>query len=399
MTSHAQGQGFKMNASLHKVPATGFYQIAVTSELSAYARADNADIRIAARDKNYVPYIIRNYQEWPEMMQAHSPLKILTNESDNKQTIVTLEQSTEAWTYGISLMMATTSVERYAQISGSNNNTRWYIIDDHIMLQRADGYSKGSYWQNINFPGNKYKYYKLKIYNAHTDPLNITGAQAFHDSTYIKTKPWGVKNPTPNVTQKDSSNHISYITIRNSLPFFINEVTLDVSGPRFYDRHASIFVLPGDKDSSCIDYSVASGTITSGKPAVFTLPGQKAQAILIEIDNRDDSPLKITGASTQQQNQYLVVWLEKDKQYTLLAGDEQATAPQYDLSKFNDSIPAQLPTIGFGALSTVQIEATLATPKKGIDGKWLWPVIVAFVIILSLLTYKLMKDAKKNGTA
>ena len=176
--SNAQGQSFKVSAAIEKVPATGFYQIAVTPELSAYARADNADIRITAPDGSYVPYITRTNTLQGGIVEQTGPLNVLTNEIDNKNTIVILKQDSATWTHGITLMMASTSVERYAQISGSDDNKHWYIIDDHIMLQRSDDYSKGNYSQSILFPRNRYKYYKLKINNAHTDPLNITGAKA-----------------------------------------------------------------------------------------------------------------------------------------------------------------------------------------------------------------------------
>ena len=389
----AGAQTFKVSAALDAVPATGFYRIPVNAELSAWARADHADVRIAA-EEGYVPYIVRNLQQFDEPeVESSGELKLL----DGSDSLIVLQKGADRMTYGISLTMNTTAVERYAQISGSNDGKHWYIIDDHILLHMADGYSRGTYAQYINFPGNKYAYYKLKIDNAHTDPLHVVAAKAFYDQTKLQVRPVTQENPPPVVRQKDSSNHITYVAIRNSLPYMLNGLTLQIAGPKYYERNARIYIMATDADSSALSNAVTSVVLSSARPSVFTLAAQKARVIVLEIDNKDDQPLRITGAATRQQTQELVAWLEQAKKYTLLAGNELVPAPEYDLSRFADSIKPPVPQLGYGGFQPTMQAIKHAATQPETHGYWLWIIIVVSIVVLSLLTYRLIKDVKKEG--
>jgi len=390
-----QAQDFKVSATLDTVPATGFYKILITPALTASARTGFPDIRITEQGGNNVPYIIQNTAMARKDTLRLNDLKILSCHSEKNFTTVILGSIGSTWASGISLIMNNTAVERYVQVSGSNDNENWYIIDDHVILQKANANNTGNYVQNISLPENRYSYFKLKINNAHTDPLNITGAKTFNTPNKAVLKPEMQDNPTPQFRQVDSNNHKSYIIIRNNAPFLVNEIDLSVKGAKFYDRNMTAYVLPSDKDSGNLNNPVASFSLSSTKPAMFSLPVQKAQALILEIENKDNPPLNITNVTTLQEKHYLISWLEKGKKYLILAASDDATAPQYDLSKFSDSIPANLPVLSYGAFSRIPLSSA-APPKPITHTYWLWIVIVISITVLGTLTYRLMKDINKN---
>lgn len=385
----APAQEYRVRAVLNAAPATGFYRIPVTAELSGYANNDLSDIRIA--DSNvFVPYI--NSREILLMHPASfTRFSISSNTADSNYSTIDLERPTHDAITALSLVIRNTSVERYTMLSGSDDKTHWYIIDEHILFQPSGSSNGDNYIQTIHFPQTSYKYLRLKINNAHTDPLNIVDAGIFKRGD-VYTAPGLTQNPAPAYTQKDSSNHITYVVIRNKAPYLTGQLQLAISGPRFYNRNATVYVLAGDKDSSRLTYETGTFTLSSALPPVVTIKSQKALSVILAIDNKDNPPLKINGITTLQEQQYLIAWLEKGKTYTLLACNPQATPPDYDLARFKDSIPAQLTTLEYDHLTTTTHIAT--TPATHSSDKWLWPIIIIAVAVMGFLTWRLMKDMK-----
>ena len=392
-------QEFKVRAPLSPVGATGFYKILVTPELSAYAKSDLSDIRLTAAGGGNTAYLINTRVADLRDTGRESNMLVAGSETEKNTTTVVLQTTKAAMVNGIALVMNNTAAERFATVSGSNDNVKWYIIDDHVLLHSSAGNADGTFVQDIYLPPNKYRYFKLKINNAHTDPLNIIGARAIHNpgsAPQVQLQ----ENPAPTVTHLDSSNHCSYITIRNHAPYLVNGLRVNAVGARFFERTATMYIMATDNDSAALSYPVATFTISSSTPGqLVTIAGQKAKNIVLQIENKDDAPLKIAAATTWQEKQFLVSWLEQGKQYSVIAGSDNAAAPHYDLSKFRDSIPTVLPELQLGNFTAITATSAVVVQKEASRGYWLWLVIIGSVGVLSLLTYKLMKDIKKTNDA
>ncbi len=391
-TFNTYGQEYNVKTSIETVPATGFYKIPVTPVLTGFAKSDLSDVRIVTDSNTFVPYI--NQREVRTVKpEAFTTFPILSNTTEGRYTTIILENSLTAGATNLSLAMSNTAVERYTAVSGSDDKNKWYIIDDSILFHRSYRNTDGNYIQTISFPLSKYKYFKLKINNAGSDPLRIVNAGVYKNAD-MQAGPGFINNPPAAFTQKDSGN-ISYIIIKNESPWLVRKVNVQVNGPKFYNRSALAYIMHDKNDSSTLNDPVTTCTVSSDKPCTFDLNEQKVQTIILEIDNKDNPAVKVINVSTSQEQQYLVAWLEKGKTYSLLAGNPKASAPQYDLSHFKNDIPATLPSLSVGPVTAIPSTPTLS-PVKPITNYWLWPTIIVAVIILSLLTYRLMKDMKQS---
>ncbi len=393
LSTISYGQEYKYSAKLAEVTVSGFYKIPVNSELSSLAKSDLSDIRIKD-STTFVPYIHQKEHKL-EHSQSFINFPILSNISDNKNTIITVENPDRNGISELSLVIKNTCVERNTQLSGSDDKANWYIINDKIRFAASMQNGFADFTQTIQFPLCKYRYYKLKIDNAHTDPMNIVQAGLIvkKDS---QDPPGFLTNPAPTLIQKDSNTGKTYILIKNAAPYLVNEVTLQVEGPKFYSRTGVAYLLYNDKDSNSIFSSYNPFTISSGVPVRFSVICQKASSIIIHIDNKDDQPLKFTGASTLQVQQYLVAWLEKGKVFTLVTGNRDAPYPQYDLSQFKDSIPQQLNILTYSTFTTT-LQQPAVINEKPKTNQWLWPVIIIAVLSLGYLTYRMASDMKQKG--
>lgn len=382
-------QQFSHVATLQTPGATGFYSIGISPQLSAIANADLSDVRIMLGDQA-TPYMHRHTERI--VKESTTILPILSIARQGKYTLLDVENSTNAGVAYMVMELTSNAVERTAMLSGSDDREHWYIIADHLQFNAAVTTKDGMSVQVVQFPYSKYRYFRLKINNAQTDPLNIKRAWVYDIDT-ATSLPGYQTNPSPWVKQIDSGNKMTYVLLQNNAPYRVSKVALAVAGPRYYSRLASAYVLPENNDSSALCMPVASFTLATGVNPTFDLPAQKAKAIIVAIQNDDNQPLRVLGATTWQENRTIIAWLEQGTTYKLLAGNREATAPVYDLPKFKDSIPAGIPSLAYGELVVApQVQATVA--KKNDTTAWLWPAIIVAVVALGALTYRLLKDVK-----
>jgi hypothetical protein len=210
--------------------------------------------------------------------------------------------------------------------------------------------------------------------------------------------------PDPLITQKDSSNKHSYITLQYDEAYQIDKLDLHIEGPVLYKRHAGIW------DSvSTGEWRVAEITIDPGDTS-FSIPSVRTSRLLIDIANEDNVPLHIRKAGTGQLDQYLLTYLQPGGVYHLLTGNSRAVTPDYDLRYFVDSLtkdPQELlagPLLPMGgepgpgaAPGSGTMQGSGAAPsKEAVSGKdhsrvILWSIIGLALVLLIFLSFKMMK--------
>jgi hypothetical protein len=313
--------------------------------------------------------------------------------TDSGKNQLVIENIKEVGISNLQLFLKNSAVSRTAAVSGSNNRHDWFIMDDHLAIGRSYEMEADEYLQEINFPLSKYRYFKIIIDNAHNDPLLITKAGSYAQSSY--KKPTGyLDNPVPLFTQKDS-NYTSCIEVKQRSNYHFDKILLDISGPKFYDRTVQICLPDFGKNQVAKPGKVlGSFKLLSALPAVFELPRKNTGLFFIVIKNADNPPLKIEKVLTLQQPFSLVAYLEQGKRYELLLGDSLAPPADYDLQAFKDSIGFIRP---LNYRNVHSIKKDIAEKKPGTDKNyWIWPLIIFAGIVLSFLTYRLIGDINQS---
>jgi hypothetical protein len=403
-TTSAIAQQFKYKAALDTVTKTGFYQLNVSANLSAHIKTDFSDLRITDEKGKWVPHLIKHVL--PNLMpSAFKEFPILTNEiTDSGKTKLIIENKGSSLVVNnvpvknineLVLFIKNASVSRYAAISGSNDQQRWFIIGENILLTKNYEIKENYFISSIAIGNSDYKYFKLVIDNEKADPLNIIKAGSYADLTYYAQN-YFTGNPDAVLNQTDSSDGKSYIKIKNNAAYHIDRITIKASGAKFFDRNANIYLPENDSTENTINYNtILSIKISSSGSNTFDLKKLKAKTFYVIIDNKDNPPLKINSISTEQQSNTIITYLEKDKSYYLFADDETAVKPDYDLEHFKDSIPPNIDITGFGPF--IKVEAVKTAEQKSSSNKWwLWPSIIGAILILAFLSWKLLGDMKKS---
>lgn len=403
VTATAAAQHFNYTAPLDLVSKTGFYQLTVTPELSSHVKTDFSDLRIADEKGNWVPHIIK--PALPSVSRAAvTEFPIVSNRlNDSGKTVLVVENKGMGLHMGdkairsiseILLYIKNNTVSRYAVLSGSNDQKNWYIINENILLSRNYESDSGYFISSVKFSNADYTYFKLVIDNEKSDPLNILRAGTYFNISFQSVNSL-VTNPAAGITQTDSSNGRSYIKVQQNAAFHIDEILVDAAGAKFYKRNAALFLAENDSNATPRNNPEFSFVLASGTSNTFSIRKIKAKIFWLVIENNDNPPLQVKAVSTRQNITRVTAWLEAGKKYVLLAGNEEAVQPDYDLAAFKDSIPLNLPVFSIGAFSKTETPA-VAEQKNTHNKWWLWPAIIGSIAILAFLSWKLVADMKKS---
>jgi len=385
IVTHAQ---YKNKAALGPVTKTGFYSIAVTPELSSYVKTDFSDLRVVDGDGKQAEYVLqRAGVNLVKDTTQYKPLPIIQQtQGDSGRSILVVDNAAKEKISQLALLLGNASISRMADISGSDDDKKWFSMVENISLEKKYITDTDRYAETVIFPTVSYRYIKLVIYNGKNDPLHIIAAGRYINLDY-KSVNATTENPPVNFKQTDSGDGYSYIKVHNPLPFHVDNISLQVTGPKFFKRDA-VVVVPYGVDA---DFTLSSNTTFNLYVPVFT-----SRDWLLKIYNGDNPPLKITGISTRQQTRNIIMWLDSGKAYHLEMNNANAVSPQYDLQNFKDSIPQNISSIQYAAIEP--IAAVVVAEDKSIFKKsWLWAVIIAVLAGLVFFTWQLSKEMGKKG--
>jgi hypothetical protein len=406
--SQAQ-DSYAWQASLDTIRQAAFYKIILTPDLVAKCRQDLPDLRIAGRDGKFIPYVLKS--DLPVLStDGFKEFHILSNRQiQDSTTEVVIEKGTPSPLNYLLLVMKNSSAHRTATLSGSDDRRKWYAIREHIELQEAGSDTADHFVQSVAFPSSSYHYFKMILDDKGRLPLFILKAGMY---TRSLTNGMYQDLPDPAIRQKDSSDKHSYITLSYPEPYRIDKLDLGIQGPALYRRHVRIFETgaEGPNDTgharTAVGMTDAAGTAERSLVLEITLdplntsfrfPPVKTSRLLIDISNEDNAPLLLQRATSSQLDQYLLAWLQPGSGYRLLAGNAHATAPEYDLKYFADTVSRITDEIRIGQLQPIANPKN-PNPPAGKDHSvfLLWSIIAGVLLLLIFLSIQMVKAIPKK---
>jgi hypothetical protein len=380
---------YKNKAMLGPVTKTGFYSLAVTPELSSYVKTDFSDLRVVDGDGKQAEYVLqRAGVNLAKDTAQYKPLPIIQQtQGDSGKSILVLDNAAKEKISSLVLLLGNASISRMADVSGSDDGKQWFSMVENISLEKKYITDTDRYAETVIFPTVQYRYIRLVMYNGKNDPLHIIAAGRYVNMAFRGMEA-ATDNPPVSYTQKDSSDGYSYIRVHNPLPFHVDNISLQISGPKFFKRDA-VVVVPYGLDA---DFTLSSNTTCK-----LTVPVFATRDWLLKIFNGDNPPLKISGIGTSQQKRSIITWLNAGKTYHLEMNYANAIAPQYDLQNFKDSIPADISPIAYGPVEALLVAVNTQAGGSFFKQSWLWAVIIAILAGLLFFTWQLTKEVGKKG--
>lgn len=236
-------------------------------------------------------------------------------------------------------------------------------------------------------PGKRFVSYALKDSQEARMP---SGGMAIHDVQIV---------------QKDSNDRHSYLTLTFSEAYCIDWVGFSIHNPAFFKRGLQILA----EGTHSGEWTIVGDAWLDPQKKMLRIPTVKTRRLDIAIANADNAPLEINNITCYQTSRYLVAWLRAGEAYRLYTGNAQATAPDYDLKYFTDSLePTPQPLFvhslqRIGSQDQPVVQTTGVSGEKTATGKdhsgiLLWACLVAVLLFLVYFSVRMVKAiAKKDA--
>jgi hypothetical protein len=400
LCANAQTKGFAYHARLDTVKAAGFYNIEITPPVTAHTKTDFSDVRIVNDSGKWVPHLLRLPGTDVVYDMVLMDMKISSKIIKDGMVSCIVKADIQPIS-AIRLEMKNTTAQRVCTISGSDDGTNWFIINDSIMLQAEVEIKGDKTVCRISFPPSSYQYIKIVVKSEKTDPVNILSVSAPTTAMEIPGKPklHFSDNPACIITQKDSAK-TSYIRVTQGDAYQFERLSLLVSGVKYFNRRVDMYVPEGNDHSFAkLGRLHQSFTISNNSTLQFVVPHVKTKMFYLLVYNDDNMPLTVSSVKTALQYRVLTAYLEKGN-YQLLADNEKIAAPVYDLAQLNTKLPDSIAILGMGELMQQKsdMEGPMIAPKK--DSRiFLWGAIILVLLALLYFTVKLTREVNKKKAA
>ncbi|MES2849179.1 MAG: hypothetical protein V4685_08990 [Bacteroidota bacterium] len=394
----AQKEGFNYEAAIKPVDSSGFYNIVLTPELNAHLKTDYSDLRIVNDTGKWVPHLVRNLG--PGFLDdiIVYDLKTVKKESSSKRTelIVTGKDSI---TSNLVLYIGNTVAERFCAVSGSNDLSSWFIINDSVLINPVGDAKKTETTFDISFPPCNYKFLRLQINNQDREPFNMikVGTRGITSAAAKFGRYPMIENPACVIYQKDSSK-LTVVKVEQSAAYHFEVLSIKISGVKYFKREAYLYI-PNSRNEVLNNPKHSKGTFTLSNNSTlqFHFPKSNPQTFYIFIHNDDNLPLRIEEVKTFNSYRVATAYFEKGNHYKLLLDNPSASIPNYDLDMKDISEEAITPSVTVGKIISLKKPTIISQPRDS-SNKLIWFIITIAAIVLGFFTYRLITDMNKSKT-
>lgn len=304
---------------------SAYKQFFLTEDIYENSKNNLGDIRIIDKNGKEVPYVIESGKEQEkrsEKIVARAKIDEVLTKKDKMEFIVKFNSDSSLKDIIGNRLALIPSKNFYSEYTllGSNNGTDWEQITSGEIYKTPDKSNL-----TIEFSEKRYEFYKivtpldkgnifseaiLKLSNNEVGKLKIVGTKLDYKieqegkSTIlkIKSKFLPLKNIVLDVNDEFQRNY----TVR--------------SGDNLYAE--GIISKVGERSNLIINLE--------------TVP--KLSEIIVEIQNGDNSPLKINEVTGNYVPDRIVFRATEGEDYKITFGDGNLNKPEYDIAEFADSI-------------------------------------------------------------
>ena len=228
---------------------------------------------------------------------------------------------------------------------------------------------------------------------------------ALKDSQEARMPTTGNTITEEHIEQKDSNDKHSYVRVNFSEAYSIDWIGFVIHNPVFFKRKITVLT----EGSHPGEWATVVDADIDPEKKLFRIPTIRTRLLRIDISNADNAPLEIANVTCFQTTRYLVAYLRAGNVYQLLTGNAQATAPDYDLKYFTDSLKTTPELLNVRSLQRIGGQdqpATISSTEtrketttiKDHSGLLLWSCLLAVLLFLVYFSVRMVKAiAKKDA--
>jgi hypothetical protein len=389
-----------VNGKLNQVKKDTLYRIHVPHNVRSYSANDLRDFRIWDTKGNQVPYFVEpttaykrtNISNFTEFAIISS-----TRIADSSATYIfknpykTIDQAV--------LLIANYKGNKSYRLEGSNNQKQWFGIVNSGQLFKLNHPTETSVYKVIHFPLCSYQYLKVVFDDRNSLPINLLKiGEGATETTTMETI--AMEEIPVKATGFSENDQKTLIHVRFDRKELINQIRIGITAPDLYSRNATLYTIQKRKVKQKMEsyrQPLATFSIRSDKDLVFDIAECIENEVYLEIDNKDNPKLQISGIHFMQEPIFLVASLKKSEKYTITAGNERLKFPDYDISSVTNTLKSELPIVQINSVVYVSPTKTIEKGTSFWQQSWfMWCCIGFSALIILYYAFNLIKDLDKN---
>ncbi|MET0570894.1 MAG: DUF3999 family protein [Pedobacter agri] len=392
-TANAQTNAYKFKREITGVNSL-WHSMKLPDGLYKNANAGFEDLRIfgiKGKDTLEVPYLLK--QRADQIISKEIDFKPVNESANANGYYYTFELKNVTEINQINLAFKEANFNWDVTLEGSNSNSEWFTIVKDYRILSIKNKDTDYQFTKLSFPDSKYQYLRLMIKSPVKPGLleALINKTDTVKGTYqdVKYKTFELKN---NTVDKET---VIDVTLENPVP--LSYLKLNAQSDFDFYRPIKIeYATDSFKTDKGMQYNYAplfEGTISSLEKSEFNFQNTIASKLKITIQNNDNKPLRLNGLALKGNLYEIIARFDNPTlTYALYYGNENVTAPSYEIEKFENEIPSILTAVTIGNQKenpaySIKIEKPLFENKT-----WLWALMAVIIALLGWFSYKMLKN-------
>ena len=354
------------------------------------------DLRIVNSQNKEVPYVIEGKQT-PKNIESHSA-RIIENSfvaGHYTQVIGDLGEGQP-----ISYDRVRVETERpnfivWAEVALSDDTHTWRTVEAHAPISRFHSRAIDG-TQTIPFDGLSSRYVRVRIADT-SEQFPVSGLTVLHEDTYkFATKEIQAAFAPVKSTNSEESVWRTDVQTTNQP---VSELHIGTDSEEFYRAVRVSASSDGQEWSywaSGIIYRYKQGNNKRESLNIEFPENAGRRFIRVEIINGDDQPLSNVHIALAAVPRTILMRLVAGEQYKVIYGNERASTPQYDISRY----------LGFGPQKFVYLVLSLGPEEETANYRdprpfterhpeLLWSALGAAILLIGLTAIKALRSTGK----
>jgi Protein of unknown function (DUF3999) len=336
-----------------EIAAPGLVKFSLPAETLNAARPALEDLRLYDDAGNELPFFIERPAPVAKVVRPAKSFQVSLNANT---TVITLETGLAQPLDGVALETPAGNFIKAVRVESSADGQRWQTVAAGQPIFRE---SSGASQLRVAIPPGAWRWLRLTVDDARTQPIPFTGARVFAaaaEALPMELQPAAIteRNENPGETRLTlnlgtANLEVASVQIETDEPLFTRLVTLAV---------------PVVSEDAVREQTIGQGCVyriaieaqkTSENLSVPLENRIPSRELFLIIKNGDSPPLAITGVRVKRRPVNLVFMARSAENFYLLTGNLRCPAPRYDLA----SLGADLKNV---AVMPVKISALADNP-------------------------------------
>lgn len=371
-------------------------RIILPDDIFWYLNSNFSDIRIYGitdNDTIEVPYILKVSADKIELKNV--PFKLMNQSKTDEGYHFTFETKSQEPVNEIYLTFKQQNFDWRVSLEGSQDQQKWYsILERYRILSIQNDFTEYRF-TTVVFPDSKYRFFRLNI-ESESDP------ELQNAAVFLRENKSGIyRNYTinsVNVTEdKEYNRTVIHAKLNSKVP--VCSLKVYVRDTFDYYRPVTIKYITDSVKTQTAWHktyrTLTSEILSSMEKNEIRFSGTVLDNLVIEIENRNNTPLKIDSISLSGYVYEIIArFNDKTTSYFLYYGDKNAIAPNYDIEYFRDRIPENLSIVSLGEKIVLHKKSELQIEPLFQNKLWLWGIICVIIAILGWFSWKMIVGDK-----